>query len=50
MDRVDPGESSLRRFLWNPKYIFTFSRILATSTQTSVEVNMIPTRRVLTLK
>ena len=50
MGRVDPGESSLQSFLWNPNYILTFSRILATSTQTSVEVNMIPTRRVLTLK
>ena len=49
MGRVDPGESSLQRFLWNPKYIFTFSRILATSTQTLVEVNMIPTFRVLKL-
>ena len=28
-------------FLCNPKYILNFSRILATSTQTLVEVNMI---------
>ena len=39
MGRVDPGESSLQS--WNPKYSLTFSRILATSTQTLVEVNMI---------